>query len=284
MVLAARQLQAFAALAGVHAQRGVEGGRGFKPELVAGRQIKWLQAGPGDGEVFGQRRLFPACVQQVAPAVHHRAGPGESGLGVGTGCQQSGFDGCAGITRQRRQFEAGDPGPQQPGAPGRRFLHQCRQRQRGRVQPLGPGQAALVFAGQQVGLLRQQMRAAGQRQAGLRPALGQARQHVVAQEVAVVPVGFVRRVFQPVQGVLAGVGLQGLARHVQQRSPQPAVRERAQRPHRRQAVAGAAQQAQQHGFGLVVAVVGGDQQFARGQRAFEGGVAGRACGGFQALA
>ena len=78
--------------------------------------------------------------------------------------------------------------------------------------------------------------------------------------------------------------MQHAPRHLQQRAPQGAATQRTTFAHAAQPLrAGTAQQLEQHGLGLVVAVLGGQQAFVRLQRGGQGGVACVARGGFQAV-
>src|SRR3546814_9101493 len=74
-MVAAGQADAFAAMAGMHAQRRVERPGAVELQLAAARQCDWLLAIP----VCASRRRegFAAHtgVQQVAPAAHARAMP-----------------------------------------------------------------------------------------------------------------------------------------------------------------------------------------------------------------
>ena len=99
---------------------------------------------------------------------------------------------------------------------------------------------------------------------GLRQALGhfrksalQLRQQFAPQPDPAVPLVLVLRVLYPADSMLAGVVPQQAARQSQQRSPQLRPAQGPQWGHARQALdAATPQQPVEHGFGLIVAVVG----------------------------
>jgi hypothetical protein len=110
-------------------------------------------------------------------------------------------------------------------------------------------------------------------------------QHVQAQEIAVGLVAGIAGVVNPVQRLRLRIGQQRGARNLQQRAPHRTGGKRRLAADCGQPIhPGPAQGAQQEGFGLVVAVMGQGQLFARAQGAGERIAAGMARGRFQAVA
>ncbi|MCY1308630.1 hypothetical protein D9M70_586520 [compost metagenome] len=101
-------------------------------------------------------------------------------------------------------------------------------------------------------------RAAGHARHGLRPTCGHDRQHLMPQVIARELMILVRRVFDPPQLMLGRVSLKLCARNIEQRPQQMPPTQRALARHPRQAsYPGPTQQSEQQGFGLVIAVLGG---------------------------
>ena len=120
---------------------------------------------------------------------------------------------------------------------------------------------------------------------GVRPVDGQTREDHVTQMVARKRGVRIGRIVDGDEIVRIEILAQRRARQGQQGAPQHAAAERTGFAHAAQALrSGAAQQFEQHGFGLVVAMVGEHEPFARSQRGGEGGVARPARGGLQTLA
>jgi len=199
--------------------------------------------------------------------------------------QQVGLDLLHALARQWRQPQRLDPVAQHP-CPA--FARQGFQR--ARVEPVGAG---AEHAGQGLRILRMQQGrcfgaqrgAAGKAGTRLRPAPRQQRQHLAAQEIPIQRGVVVRRILDPPEPMALRMVQQLLSRHRQQRSPQPARGVRPPRLHRAKPVrTGAAQCAQQEGFGLVVLVVGQGEDFPGAQFRRECGMAGGAGRAFQAQA
>src|SRR3546814_2181828 len=91
-MVAAGQADAFAAMAGMHAQRRVEGTGAFQTQFAAGRQREWFPAIPVRVPVRREGLAAHTRVQQVAPAAHARAMPFEHGIGIGCRRQQVRLD------------------------------------------------------------------------------------------------------------------------------------------------------------------------------------------------
>lgn len=109
-----------------------------------------------------------------------------------------------------------------------------------------------------------------ERDIGIGPALRQARQDFVAQEIAAQLSVRVARVFDPAQRVLLRVGAQRHARQIEQGAPQPTRAELAQRAHAAEAFrTGTAQQFEQYGLGLVFAMLREREHFTGPQQARE---------------
>ncbi|MNN45771.1 hypothetical protein D3C81_1601220 [compost metagenome] len=125
--------------------------------------------------------------------------------------------------------------------------------------------------------------ATGQVLAGLRPALLQHREHFAAQIVTGKGGVAVGGVFDPGQALGLGVRLQLLLRNGQQRPGQAALPQRTLYRHRGQATQpGAAQQAEEQGFGLVFAVLASEEYFTGAEHLLECRVTGIAGSLFEA--
>ncbi len=172
--------------------------------------------------------------------------------------------------------------PQQ--RPARRLLQRV---EPGRVEHVGVGRAApREFGVEHARLARgggiEQGGAARQCARGVRPARCEPRHHLQPQVVAFEARVGVGWILDPSQPLGLRPRADRVARQSQPRARQPTGGERPQRAHSTQALgAGGAQQAQQQGLGLVIGVVGGDQDLASVQGIGEGRVARRARGGFQ---
>lgn len=116
------------------------------------------------------------------------------------------------------------------------------------------------------------------------PALGQCWQHTMTQEVAIGTVRGIARVFNPRQPRVARPLHDAFARSAQQRPRQPSLPPSPTRRHAAEATGpGAPQHLQQHGLGLVLLMMRGEQHDPRPDHGCDRGVAGLARGRFRAL-
>ena len=183
--------------------------------------------------------------------------------------------------RRHRQAEFAQPAAQRTGRGGGLL----RQRRQGKAGIAGnaanPRQRR---HGQQFTLLAQQIRRAGQTLGAGRPARRQPRQNLVAQKSAIVADIRVTGIAHQRQIMGAVVVLQRRARQRQKRPNQARAAQRPFPGHARQALGpGAAQQAQEHGFGLVVAMLAQQQHITMAEFALEARIARLARRRFQTL-